>query len=629
MAEQRKSHHLSKNSSQSTRSSAVHRRFERRMGSPCSRTKNNGALVTAGKELAHQLLGVGSTVERSTSFQVEVEAVPRGGHDRQHHGSRPNQKPGGDSIQAAHAADHRTANVGAGSTDNLDRKTHPGTPKCNCRQPQQRQAATARRVVAQSERLQQTVETLGETPNRPVRPELQQQVAAVRQPRGGRPSHRTRRPIAAVGRAGGICIPANDPHPGGSAQTSSVKQHKDDPDCAVMAKPNLVSATSGNADSDTAKARKLTHSATTEGQVSRKSRNTQPSRLEVVVGGYRKAGFSAAAAARMARATRQSTNRVYQSKWKYFADWCNGRKTSPLKASIPVIADFLLHLRDEKKFTVSTIKGYRSAIALALKTVNTDVSTSPELTALVRAMAGELPPREPTPPKWNLTLVLETLITEPYEPLEEASLKFLTHKCVFLLALASAKRVSELQALSGRIAHKEDWSSVSFDFARDFLAKTEVPSSTRNTIRSFQIPALSQLSSEHNDLLLCPVRALKIYSRRTADRRTENSRLFIPVLGTREAVSRNTISAWIASVIRRAYLNQHGDLQALHRVSAHEVRAIATSWHFHHTLSLENVMRAASWRTHSTFSSFYLRDVSMMADGLLQLGPIVAAQHAL
>lgn len=40
---------------------------------------------------------------------------------------------------------------------------------------------------------------------------------------------------------------------------------------------------------------------------------------------------------------------------------------------------------------------------------------------------------------------------------------FLKHNCGFLLALAWAKLVSELQALSDGIAHKEDWS-----LARDF-----------------------------------------------------------------------------------------------------------------------------------------------------------------
>jgi hypothetical protein len=396
-----------------------------------------------------------------------------------------------------------------------------------------------------------------------------------------------------------------------------------------VAKSNLVPATLRTPNSKSKTARKLTNAPEAERQVPRTSRGTQPTRLEVVISGYRKAGFSKQAATRMSGSTRQSTNKVYQSKWQYFTTWCSGRKIHPLKATIPLIADFLIHLRDEKKFTVPTIRGYRSAIALALKTVNTDVTSSAELTALLRAMAGEIPPRQLAPPKWNLTLVLETLITAPYEPLEEASLKFLTHKCVFLLALASAKRVSELQALSGNIAHKEDWSMVSFDFARDFLAKTEVPSSTRNFIRSFQIPALEKYSAEHNDQLLCPVRALRIYYRRTADRRTEHSRLLIPVLGRREAVSRNTVSAWITSVIRRAYMHQHRDLQTLHRITAHEVRAIATSWHFHHTMSLGNVMQAASWRTHSTFSSYYLRDVAMIENGMMKLGPIVAAQHAL
>ena len=44
-------------------------------------------------------------------------------------------------------------------------------------------------------------------------------------------------------------------------------------------------------------------------------------------------------------------------------------------------------------------------------------------------------------------LVLEALSKSPYEPLREASLKHLTFEAVFLLAMASAGRRSELQAL--------------------------------------------------------------------------------------------------------------------------------------------------------------------------------------
>ena len=50
-------------------------------------------------------------------------------------------------------------------------------------------------------------------------------------------------------------------------------------------------------------------------------------------------------------------------------------------------------------------------------------------------------------PQWDLGIVLEALNKPPYELLREASLKHLTLKTVLLLAMASAGRCSELQAL--------------------------------------------------------------------------------------------------------------------------------------------------------------------------------------
>lgn len=53
----------------------------------------------------------------------------------------------------------------------------------------------------------------------------------------------------------------------------------------------------------------------------------------------------------------------------------------------------------------------------------------------------------PTEP-WDLPLVLSYLQSEVFEPLESVDLRFLTCKTTLLLALASARRVSELRALS-------------------------------------------------------------------------------------------------------------------------------------------------------------------------------------
>ncbi len=51
-------------------------------------------------------------------------------------------------------------------------------------------------------------------------------------------------------------------------------------------------------------------------------------------------------------------------------------------------------------------------------------------------------------PSWDLSVVLEGLVTAPFEPLESASERILTLKVTLLLALTSLKIVGDLQDLS-------------------------------------------------------------------------------------------------------------------------------------------------------------------------------------
>ena len=51
-------------------------------------------------------------------------------------------------------------------------------------------------------------------------------------------------------------------------------------------------------------------------------------------------------------------------------------------------------------------------------------------------------------PSWDLNLVLKCLMSESFEPLESKPLKIITLKTLFLVSLATAKRVGVLQALS-------------------------------------------------------------------------------------------------------------------------------------------------------------------------------------
>ena len=111
-------------------------------------------------------------------------------------------------------------------------------------------------------------------------------------------------------------------------------------------------------------------------------------------------------------------------------------------------------------------------------------------------------------------MVLEALRQSPYEPQELASLQDWTRKTVFLLALASGRRVSEIHALSfeDKLAVFYSDKMVLFTSLR-FRGKTQKMHEKPSPII---IPAIKQISPEPEDRLLCPVRALAHYKRRTA-----------------------------------------------------------------------------------------------------------------
>ena len=88
---------------------------------------------------------------------------------------------------------------------------------------------------------------------------------------------------------------------------------------------------------------------------------------------------------------------------------------------------------------------------LALK--GRDLASSREIMTLLRSFSRSVNPVELRPPAWDVSLVLQSLTMAPYEPLRTCEERFLAQKTLFLLALASAKRIGELHALSYRVSH--------------------------------------------------------------------------------------------------------------------------------------------------------------------------------
>ena len=61
------------------------------------------------------------------------------------------------------------------------------------------------------------------------------------------------------------------------------------------------------------------------------------------------------------------------------------------------------------------------------------------------------------------------------------------------------------------------------------------------------------------------------------------------------------------------------------RLRAHDIRSVSTSVAFHRNWSVSAVLESATWASSSVFTSFYLRDLQHEYDGILSLGPFVAA----
>ena len=98
-------------------------------------------------------------------------------------------------------------------------------------------------------------------------------------------------------------------------------------------------------------------------------------------------------------------------------------------------------------------------------------------------------------------------------------------------------------------------------------------------------------------------------------------------LGFQKDIVLATISSWIKQTVLLCYQLSDEEAQNLHQVRAHDVRAFAASKPFQGGVSLDQILSACHWKTHNTFTQFYLKDLAWADSELYHLGPIVAVQQ--
>ena len=275
--------------------------------------------------------------------------------------------------------------------------------------------------------------------------------------------------------------------------------------------------------------------------------------------------------------------------------------------------------------SISAVKGYSSALNSVLALKGRDLASSREITMLLRSFSRSVDPVELRPPAWDVSLALQSLTGALYEPLRTCEEHFLAQKTLFLLALASAKRIGELHALSYRVSHSRNWGEVSFSFVPGFVAKTQNPSSLAPRFEGFSVPALPNARNNRNGRLLCPVQAVRRYLDRTAAHRPRCERFFVTAGRSKKEISKTTVSFWFRKTILHAY-KLSGTAQPVPAPRARETRGIAPSLLFKKNFAVDQVLKAGTWRRHTTFTRHYLRDLAHRSLDTFHLGPVVAAQ---
>ena len=285
--------------------------------------------------------------------------------------------------------------------------------------------------------------------------------------------------------------------------------------------------------------------------------------------------------------------------------------------TLSTVADFLYWLRSAKGLSVSSIRGYCSMLSVVFRFHLPSLSSDPVLCDLLRSFCISSAERQLRPPAWVLSGVLRFLNSSAFEPLSRAPLRALMQKVLFLLALATAKRVGELQALSSVVTFVGGDACLSY--VPQFVAKSE--SLTRSIPRSFLVKSLSDFAAGlDDDLLLCPVHALRVYLDRTRPLAPVRHRLLVSPRRPSRALSKNAVSFFLRDVITasEAARPEVGSVRA-------DIHGVSTSVAFHRNWSVSAVLESATWSSSSVFSSFYLRDIQHEYDGIRSLGPFVAA----
>lgn len=308
-------------------------------------------------------------------------------------------------------------------------------------------------------------------------------------------------------------------------------------------------------------------------------------------------------------ARKPSTRLSYQYKWKKYLSYLESCSIPLRDSGLKSILAFLLQVKD-LGLKHSSLRVYLSAISAFHAPIDgKTVFSHPFYKQFLKGLRNLRPDIKVPPPTWDLPLVLRTLTRHPFEPMATCDLRLSSWKTAFLVAITSARRVSELVVLRRSplylvfLPH-----SVRLRPDIKFLPKVNTDFHVSSHIilpDFFPSPASPRDKLYHT---LDVKRALLFYLDRTKFPDRADS-LFVrysnPHRGSK--VSSQRLSHWLSELISLTY--SLARVPPPKRLTAHSTRAVAASTAFLQGVSLGDICAAATWSSPTTFIRHYAIDV--------------------
>ena len=277
----------------------------------------------------------------------------------------------------------------------------------------------------------------------------------------------------------------------------------------------------------------------------------------------RQQGFSDSVIERIRNSRALSTRKHYRSQWELFVSWAVAKHLDPMNASLPLLTEFMDYLFRVRQVGVRTIANYKSAIAFHFQSAIAQCGYElPEGDTIIRDLLKGFKRERPIPHKhvvdWDIRLVLSFFQSGRFRDWSRLSDKELTLKTLFLVALATGKRRSELHALSAEVKWiKGGLRTAELMPVADFVSKTHMATAGLGALKPIVLGSLDDMAGPEGkeEKLLCPVRTLAYYLERSKEYRSEcQKRLFISYRrGMSKDISKQTISAYLKEAILMAY----------------------------------------------------------------------------